>query len=286
MQITTIFIFELNKNLRVLGLACLVALSSVQLANAAVLNQWGAEAATSVADCPSYCTNFNFGPTLGGEGITSSGTSSVSQSRGSAMASAQLTGGLNTPVLKAESNANPSFKGAFARAFAVQGYTYNGAGETLTLDINLDGLVNDPETDPSDTNVSLEIVLYQPSPFGFYFDRGTLDYEIGATPLTQPDSSEASAQLQLNYLNPLNDSGQISVDVATGDEFYIWALLRAKSQSGLNATSADAFNTGTMTFRGNPDLVAASISAVPVPAAVWLFGTGLIGLIGVARRKA
>jgi hypothetical protein len=27
------------------------------------------------------------------------------------------------------------------------------------------------------------------------------------------------------------------------------------------------------------------ISAVPVPAAVWLFGSGLIGLIGIARRK-
>jgi len=28
------------------------------------------------------------------------------------------------------------------------------------------------------------------------------------------------------------------------------------------------------------------ISEVPVPAAVWLFGSGLIGLVGVARRKA
>lgn len=27
------------------------------------------------------------------------------------------------------------------------------------------------------------------------------------------------------------------------------------------------------------------ISAVPVPAAVWLFGSGLLGLIGIARRK-
>ena len=27
------------------------------------------------------------------------------------------------------------------------------------------------------------------------------------------------------------------------------------------------------------------VSAVPVPAAVWLFGSGLIGLVGVARRK-
>lgn len=28
------------------------------------------------------------------------------------------------------------------------------------------------------------------------------------------------------------------------------------------------------------------ISAVPVPAAVWLFGSGLLGLVGIARRKA
>jgi len=30
----------------------------------------------------------------------------------------------------------------------------------------------------------------------------------------------------------------------------------------------------------------ASVSAVPVPAAVWLFGSGLIGLAGVAKRRA
>ena len=33
-------------------------------------------------------------------------------------------------------------------------------------------------------------------------------------------------------------------------------------------------------------LVRAEFSAVPVPAAVWLFGSGLLGLIGAARRKA
>ena len=31
---------------------------------------------------------------------------------------------------------------------------------------------------------------------------------------------------------------------------------------------------------------AGNVGAVPVPAAVWLFGSGLLGLIGVARRKA
>ena len=33
------------------------------------------------------------------------------------------------------------------------------------------------------------------------------------------------------------------------------------------------------------DLNSFTTSSVPVPAAVWLFGSGLIGLIGVARRK-
>ena len=29
-----------------------------------------------------------------------------------------------------------------------------------------------------------------------------------------------------------------------------------------------------------------TVSAIPVPAAVWLFGSGLLGLIGIARRKS
>ena len=33
------------------------------------------------------------------------------------------------------------------------------------------------------------------------------------------------------------------------------------------------------------DNTSMSVNAVPVPAAVWLFGPGLIGLIGIARRK-
>ena len=33
------------------------------------------------------------------------------------------------------------------------------------------------------------------------------------------------------------------------------------------------------------DLSLNSVSAVPVPAAVWLFGSGLVGLVGLARRN-
>jgi len=39
------------------------------------------------------------------------------------------------------------------------------------------------------------------------------------------------------------------------------------------------------TMDGEPLSLTITPSAVPVPAAVWLFGSGLLGLVGVARRK-
>ena len=57
---------------------------------------------------------------------------------------------------------------------------------------------------------------------------------------------------------------------------------------------SDSDNIGSIVFTdfnglsgdtiGVDDIVFAN-TTVPVPAAVWLFGSGLIGLIGVARRK-
>jgi hypothetical protein len=33
------------------------------------------------------------------------------------------------------------------------------------------------------------------------------------------------------------------------------------------------------------DIVRLTVQAVPLPASLWLFGSGLLGLIGVARKK-
>lgn len=51
--------------------------------------------------------------------------------------------------------------------------------------------------------------------------------------------------------------------------------------NGFDATSANwAFSAESVSS------YSMTITTVPVPAAVWLFGTGLICLVGVARRKA
>ena len=43
--------------------------------------------------------------------------------------------------------------------------------------------------------------------------------------------------------------------------------------------------TGNVTFFALGEVDNIAFSAVPIPAAIWLFGTGLLGLFGVAKRK-
>jgi len=64
-------------------------------------------------------------------------------------------------------------------------------------------------------------------------------------------------------------------------DFYVVAQLDATAQNGF----ADASHTFSMNFADDSGLSAASLSAIPVPAAVWLFGSGLLSLAGIARQK-
>ena len=45
----------------------------------------------------------------------------------------------------------------------------------------------------------------------------------------------------------------------------------------------DALNPGGT--KGKYKTTGLAVTSVPVPATAWLFGSGLIGLVGVARRK-
>lgn len=44
-------------------------------------------------------------------------------------------------------------------------------------------------------------------------------------------------------------------------------------------------NNGVSAWGGNLVIPGSSVSAVPVPAAAWLFGSALLGFVGVSRRK-
>ena len=67
---------------------------------------------------------------------------------------------------------------------------------------------------------------------------------------------------------------QLAAD-ATGDA----------SQSGVIEFTLLAGDFNSMSISGFIDSNGTAESVIPVPAAVWLFGSGLLGLVGVARRK-
>lgn len=79
--------------------------------------------------------------------------------------------------------------------------------------------------------------------------------------------------------------GMLSVQPALGSSPGILAE-DIPLAAPLNVQFVTAFLTGT---NGQVDFqnigFTAEISQIPVPAAVWLFGSGLMGLIGVARRR-
>jgi hypothetical protein len=103
---------------------------------------------------------------------------------------------------------------------------------------------------------------------------------------------------------PIN-SASVSIETSTGIETRSYDFL-ATTTTDLNAAAIDLSDFGigvgesvssvlVITGELNSDLAPATLTLVgalnngvtpiPVPAAVWMFGTGLIGLVGVARRR-
>ena len=74
------------------------------------------------------------------------------------------------------------------------------------------------------------------------------------------------------------DSNSISMSIAR---------LPDGIDTNINASdfSSGCITPGSANISGTGDC-SVSINPVPVPAAIWLFGSGLIGLIGISRRKA
>ena len=78
-----------------------------------------------------------------------------------------------------------------------------------------------------------------------------------------------------------------TVNFAGGTSIVTHGALPIDGILSLNVDSAGVISTGTNSptnFAGATGSIDAS-AVVPVPAAVWLFGSGLIGVVAVARRR-
>jgi hypothetical protein len=78
--------------------------------------------------------------------------------------------------------------------------------------------------------------------------------------------------------------GGLSTNAPTGSQKWMLASVDANGDgiSGIPMAAGGPFAGFNANFNANMSPVAPS---VPVPAAAWLFGSGLMGLVAVARRK-
>lgn len=93
------------------------------------------------------------------------------------------------------------------------------------------------------------------------------------------------ASIGLDDVGMFGDLGVVA-DNSAGLDFTLNWSVQADTGSGWQSiNSVQQHITHDGYTRSSVGTGFYSVSAVPVPAAIWLFGSGLLGLIGVARRK-
>lgn len=154
-------------------------------------------------------------------------------------------------------------------------YVNNGYPEFLYSDTGASGLFLDVGVDVDASSIRLDIV-----------DRSSIAPEIALTPLAWRID-----------LTGLDDSagdiiGAIITSQSTGDPFTVTFtadtleinFLGRRASDGVEDLDPDILNVWRTSGHLYAD-ISIQTSAVPVPPALWLFGSGLFGLVSVARRK-
>jgi len=104
---------------------------------------------------------------------------------------------------------------------------------------------------------------------------------------TQTENLVITGDFTIRDGQPNNWRGDVSFDMTTTD----WAGITDIGLGLQNNLTAFSNETGVSAWiqkkavAGAVGMSIETIPAVPVPAALWLFGSGLIGLAGIARRK-
>lgn len=145
-------------------------------------------------------------------------------------------------------------------------------------------LISDPGfDDPSSWNIGIgsssiengQLIVINHS--GFIFPEPRLETDVGIT---------YQYSLAVDLVNNLSGGGKVTVGGQT-----IW---EPNYDTGIFSGTVVATDTAGLVFNfltpylGRAEFDSVSIKAIlatPIPASLWLFGTGLLGLIGVARRK-
>ena len=146
----------------------------------------------------------------------------------------------------------------------------------------------------SDINISLMILDGTNGFDGSYSAAATLEFDTAANTITivgTVDPFVATSQTLLDgsfdtftYKAIPTGDGITEIFTATGTDIKSCELL---CEIGVDQSSPfEFFSFSIESVNGTVISTDIVNTLIPVPAAVWLFGTGLLGLVGVARRRA
>jgi len=126
-------------------------------------------------------------------------------------------------------------------------------------------------------------------PVGLVANKASGDF---LPPRITPLSFGTAGTISIDSFVPVVDflvMGGFHLDIITLDPVEYNATSDILHLAGTGLLTHDDFDSTQAKWEINAEAdnnYSMTVAAVPVPAAVWLFGTGLIGLVGIARRKA
>lgn len=173
-------------------------------------------------------------------------------------------------------------------------------GDNVTVDLNmlLEGSIDGETMNASSLAGLVTLDYYDPAQYDA--EGGYMPYTAFTDNLyTQDYLDGLLANVKSVNYQTLDDTpvivsfqGSATADVQVGDILTLQGMILTTNSlgesDGLHYSWTDALNTMTpslTTETSGAILSAYQPAVVPVPAAVWLFGSGLLGLIGIARRK-
>jgi len=168
-----------------------------------------------------------------------------------------------------------------------------GFAVTGTMDANGLGLYDQGEAPFQRWNITETVLNSDGSTTDYIFNEGNSSWRLDQAP-NQPLNVVGIDPFEILLLqafiggsSPIEAENTIFLESTALDQRIFWFVPAFGSDSlfASQKISTEEFNGIYEPGTGGNLQIGVRVPEVPVPAAVWLFGSGLLGLVGMARRK-